>query len=68
MTLFQAEEYLERIRATKMRMTDAGIDVLIVCDPAKTVKSLTLRPGDSDTDWTTTNVVFNLMALTTVAP
>ena len=34
MALFQAEEYLERIRNTKKRMTDAGIDVLIVSDPA----------------------------------
>ncbi len=34
MALFQTEEYLERIRNTKNRMTDNGIDVLIVCDPA----------------------------------
>jgi ectoine hydrolase len=34
MTLFQAEEYLERNRSTKERMTDAGIDVLLVSDPA----------------------------------
>jgi Xaa-Pro dipeptidase len=34
MALFQAEEYLERIRNTKKRMTDAGIEVLIVSDPA----------------------------------
>jgi len=34
MALFQAEEYFERIRNTKKRMTDAGIDVLIVSDPA----------------------------------
>ena len=34
MALFQTEEYLERIRKTKSRMTDARIDVLIVCDPA----------------------------------
>ena len=34
MALFQTEEYLERIRNTKTRMTDAGIDVLIVSDPA----------------------------------
>ncbi len=40
----------------------------IVCDPAKTVKSLTLRPNDATIDWLTTSVVFNLMALTTVAP
>lgn len=34
MALFQPEEYLERIRNTKARMSDAGIDVLIVSDPA----------------------------------
>jgi len=34
MALFQEAEYLERIRKTKERMTDAGIDVLIVSDPA----------------------------------
>jgi Xaa-Pro dipeptidase len=34
MALFQTEEYLERIANTKSRMTDAGIDVLIVSDPA----------------------------------
>ena len=34
MALFQTEEYLERIGNTKSRMTDAGIDVLIVSDPA----------------------------------
>jgi len=34
MALFQPEEYSERIRKTKKRMEDAGIDVLIVCDPA----------------------------------
>jgi Xaa-Pro dipeptidase len=34
MALFQTEEYLGRIRNTKKRMTDAGIDVLIVSDPA----------------------------------
>jgi ectoine hydrolase len=34
MALFQTEEYLERIADTKARMTDAGIDVLIVSDPA----------------------------------
>ena len=33
MALFQEAEYLERIRKTKKRMTDAGIDVLIVSDP-----------------------------------
>ena len=34
MALFQAEEYLERNRNTKERMTNAGIDVLLVSDPA----------------------------------
>jgi Xaa-Pro dipeptidase len=34
MALFQEAEYLERIGSTKKRMTDAGIDVLIVSDPA----------------------------------
>ena len=34
MALFQTEEYLERIRNTKQRMADDGIDVLIVSDPA----------------------------------
>jgi ectoine hydrolase len=34
MALFQEAEYLERIGNTKKRMTDAGIDVLIVSDPA----------------------------------
>ena len=34
MTLFQKDEYLERIRKTKMRMVDAGIDVLVASDPA----------------------------------
>ncbi|CAB1079668.1 Ectoine hydrolase [Olavius algarvensis Delta 1 endosymbiont] len=34
MALFQAEEYFERIRNTKIRMAQAGIDVLIVSDPA----------------------------------
>lgn len=34
MSLFTKEEYLERIRQTKERMIDAGIDVLIVSDPA----------------------------------
>jgi len=34
MALFQAEEYFERIRNTKKRMAHAGIDVLIVSDPA----------------------------------
>ncbi|UCG65747.1 MAG: M24 family metallopeptidase [Deltaproteobacteria bacterium] len=34
MALFEASEYLERIRKTKDRMAQAGIDVLIVADPA----------------------------------
>lgn len=34
MTLFQKNEYLERIRKTKKRMGASGIDVLIVSDPA----------------------------------
>ena len=34
MALFRTEEYLERIRNTKARMAEAGIDVLIVSDPA----------------------------------
>jgi len=34
MALFPTKAYLERIRNTKKRMTAAGIDVLIVCDPA----------------------------------
>ena len=34
MALFQTEEYLDRIRNAKSRMTDAGIDVLVVSDPA----------------------------------
>ena len=34
MALFQTEEYLERIGNTQKRMTDKGIDVLIVSDPA----------------------------------
>jgi Xaa-Pro dipeptidase len=34
MALFPTEAYLERIRNTKKQMTAAGIDVLIVCDPA----------------------------------
>jgi Xaa-Pro dipeptidase len=34
MALFQEAEYLERLRNTKKRMTDAGIEVLIVSDPA----------------------------------
>jgi ectoine hydrolase len=34
MTVFTKEEYLERIDRTKMRMTDMGMDVLVVSDPA----------------------------------
>lgn len=34
MTLFSRYEYQERITKTKARMADAGIDVLIVSDPA----------------------------------
>ena len=34
MALFQTVEYLERIRNTKKRMANEGIDVLIVSDPA----------------------------------
>ena len=34
MALFQEAEYLERIRNTKKRMNAAGIEVLIVSDPA----------------------------------
>ncbi len=34
MALFQTEEYRDRIRNTKERMAAAGIQVLIVCDPA----------------------------------
>jgi ectoine hydrolase len=34
MALFHTEEYLERIGNTKKRMTDGGIDVLVVSDPA----------------------------------
>jgi ectoine hydrolase len=34
MTLFLKEEYLERTRKTKARMSTAGIDVLVVSDPA----------------------------------
>jgi Xaa-Pro dipeptidase len=34
MALFETQEYLERISNTKKRMTEAGIDVLIVSDPA----------------------------------
>ncbi len=34
MALFHQEEYLERIEKTKQRMLDAGMDVLVVSDPA----------------------------------
>ena len=34
MSLFAKNEYLERLRKTKVRMADAGIDVLVVSDPA----------------------------------
>jgi Xaa-Pro dipeptidase len=34
MTLFPKQEYLTRIEKTKTRMADAGIDVLVVSDPA----------------------------------
>ena len=34
MALFDIEEYRERVRKTKMRMTEKGIDILIVSDPA----------------------------------
>ena len=34
MALFAKEEYLERLGKTKARMTDAGVDVLVVSDPA----------------------------------
>jgi len=34
MSLFAIDEYLERLRKTKIRMADAGIDVLVVSDPA----------------------------------
>lgn len=34
MALFQKDEYLERIRKTKMKMAYAGIDVLVASDPA----------------------------------
>ncbi len=34
MTLFTKDEYLDRIDKTKKRMNSAGIDVLIVADPA----------------------------------
>ena len=34
MSLFANDEYLERLRKTKVRMVDAGIDVLVVSDPA----------------------------------
>ena len=34
MPLFPKEEYLERLRKTKNRMRESGIDVLVVSDPA----------------------------------
>jgi len=34
MSLFEKNEYLERIERTKHRMEQAGIEVLAVCDPA----------------------------------
>jgi len=34
MTLFKKDEYLERLGKTKTRMSEAGIDVLVVSDPA----------------------------------
>ncbi|MGW8186965.1 MAG: aminopeptidase P family N-terminal domain-containing protein, partial [Desulfobacterales bacterium] len=34
MTLFAKDEYLDRLEKTKKRMNTAGIDVLIVSDPA----------------------------------
>ena len=34
MPLFETKEYLERLRKTKLRMESAGIDVLVVSDPA----------------------------------
>jgi ectoine hydrolase len=34
MALFAKEEYLDRLRRTKARMSDAGIDVLVSSDPA----------------------------------
>lgn len=34
MTIFGKDEYLERLRKTKARMADGGIDVLVASDPA----------------------------------
>ena len=34
MSLFSRDEYLERLRKTKVAMTEAGMDVLVVSDPA----------------------------------
>ncbi|MEJ2168846.1 MAG: aminopeptidase P family N-terminal domain-containing protein, partial [Desulfobacterales bacterium] len=34
MALFATEEYHERIRKTKARMEEAGIQVLVAADPA----------------------------------
>ncbi|MEN8244242.1 MAG: M24 family metallopeptidase [Thermodesulfobacteriota bacterium] len=34
MTLFRKDEYLERVKQTKQRMQDAGLEVLIISDPA----------------------------------
>ncbi|MDZ7667201.1 MAG: M24 family metallopeptidase [Desulfotignum sp.] len=34
MTLFSRTEYLDRIKRTKAAMTDRGMDLLVVCDPA----------------------------------
>lgn len=34
MTLFTRAEYLDRIQRTKAAMTDRGIELLVVCDPA----------------------------------
>lgn len=34
MTLFTKDEYLERLRKVKARMDDAGIEVLVISDPA----------------------------------
>ena len=34
MTLFHKDEYCERIKQTKERMQDGGLDVLVISDPA----------------------------------
>ena len=34
MPLFKTEEYLSRIQKTKIRMNEAGIEILVVSDPA----------------------------------